>query len=356
LRANVLDERKAAILRAVVEEYIQTAQPVGSASVTRAHGMGVSPATVRHEMGTLERDGYLVQPHTSAGRVPTDKGYRFFVDHLVPSAHLDEAHAEQIRTFFASAHGELERMLADTSKFLAGLTDYAAVVVRDAEDPARVRSVQLVCLSSTVALLVVVLASGAVEKRTVEVPAGCDEAMAAAVSERLSALMVGSTFGTRMDLSGTGGSRVGEVGVGGVDNDEVATIVEASLRALYGDGEGGSHSPQVFVGGASHLAAAFDAVGTIRNILDILEQQYVLVTLIKDVIDSGLSVAIGAEHGVVPLADCSIVVAPYRIEGERAGTVGILGPTRMHYEQTLAAVGVVSRKLSQALSKGSEER
>ncbi len=352
----MLDERKAAILRAVVEEYIQTAQPVGSASVTRAHGMGVSPATVRHEMGTLERDGYLVQPHTSAGRVPTDKGYRFFVDHLVPSAHLDEAHAEQIRTFFASAHGELERMLADTSKFLAGLTDYAAVVVRDAEDPARVRSVQLVCLSSTVALLVVVLASGAVEKRTVEVPAGCDEAMAAAVSERLSALMVGSTFGTRMDLSGTGGSRVGEVGVGGVDNDEVATIVEASLRALYGDGEGGSHSPQVFVGGASHLAAAFDAVGTIRNILDILEQQYVLVTLIKDVIDSGLSVAIGAEHGVVPLADCSIVVAPYRIEGERAGTVGILGPTRMHYEQTLAAVGVVSRKLSQALSKGSEER
>ncbi len=369
----MLDERKAAILRAVVEEYIQTAQPVGSASVTRAHGMGISAATIRNEMGSLERDGYLVQPHTSAGRVPTDKGYRFFVDHIAPAGNLDELHAQQIRTFFAQAHGELERMLADTSRFLAGITDYAAVVVRDAEDPARVRSVQLVSLSSTVALLVVVLASGVVEKRTLEVADGCDESIASAVSERLSSLLVGTAFGAPVDLSGgsgggqsTGGENAsvgaehtsagGEHISAGADPAKVHRTAEAALRALYGDDGATSHMPQVFVGGASHVAAAFDAVGTIRRVLDTLEQQYVLVSLIKDVLDSGLTVAIGAEHGVVPLADCSIVVAPYRIEGERAGTVGILGPTRMHYEQTLAAVGVVSKRLSQALSKGSEER
>ncbi len=362
----MLDERKAAILRAVVEEYIQTAQPVGSASVTRAHGMGISAATIRNEMGSLEREGYLVQPHTSAGRVPTDKGYRFFVDHIAPAGHLDEPHAQQIRTFFAQAHGELERMLADTSRFLAGLTDYAAVVVRDADDPARIRSVQLVSLSSAVALLVVVLASGAVEKRTLEVADGCDESLASAVSERLSTLLVGTAFGAPVDLSvgsGEGQSAGGEhTSAGeertstGVDPAKVHRMAEAALRALYGDDGATSHMPQVFVGGASHVAAAFDAVGTIRRVLDTLEQQYVLVSLIKDVLDSGLTVAIGAEHGVVPLADCSIVVAPYRIEGERAGTVGILGPTRMHYEQTLAAVGVVSKRLSQALSKGSEER
>ena len=355
----MLDERKAAILRAVVEEYIQTAQPVGSASVTRAHGMGISAATIRNEMGSLERDGYLVQPHTSAGRVPTDKGYRFFVDHIAPAGNLDELHAQQIRTFFAQAHGELERMLADTSRFLAGITDYAAVVVRDAEDPARIRSVQLVSLSSTVALLVVVLASGAVEKRTLEVADGCDESMASAVSERLSTLLVGTAFGAPVDVSdGSAESPSGGVDdtPGGADRAKLHRTAEASLRALYGENGGTSHMPQVFVGGASHVAAAFDAVGTIRRVLDTLEQQYVLVSLIKDVLDSGLTVAIGAEHGVVPLADCSIVVAPYRIEGERAGTVGILGPTRMHYEQTLAAVGVVSKRLSQALSKGSEER
>jgi heat-inducible transcriptional repressor len=100
------------------------------------------------------------------------------------------------------------------------------------------------------------------------------------------------------------------------------------------------------------MAAAFDAVSTIRQVLGILEQQFVLVTLIRDILDRGLTVAIGTEHGVQPLADCSIVVAPYEIEGERAGTVGILGPTRMHYEQALAAVAVVSKRLGQALSEG----
>ena len=110
----------------------------------------------------------------------------------------------------------------------------------------------------------------------------------------------------------------------------------------------------VFVGGAARMATAFEAVGTIRTVLGILEQQYVLVALLKDVLDKGLTVAIGAEHGLVPLADCSVVVAPYDVDGERAGTVGVLGPTRMHYDQTLAAVTVVSKRLSKALRDGGE--
>src|SRR5579864_6811391 len=130
--------------------------------------MSVSPATVRNEMGALERDGYLAQPHTSAGRIPTDKGYRFFVDALAPTVgRLDAAQSQQIKLFFARAHGELERMLSDTSRFLAGLTDYAAVVVREG-DPARVRSVQLVNLGPRLMLVVIVFATGAVDKRTLE--------------------------------------------------------------------------------------------------------------------------------------------------------------------------------------------
>ncbi|MBO0730600.1 MAG: heat-inducible transcriptional repressor HrcA, partial [Acidimicrobiaceae bacterium] len=123
----MLDDRKAAILQAVVEEYIQTAQPVGSGHVARQAALAVSPATVRNEMSVLERDGYLIQPHTSAGRIPTDKGYRFFVDSLVPPGQLGPAQTQQVRAFFAHAHGELERMLADTSRLLSGLTEYAAV-------------------------------------------------------------------------------------------------------------------------------------------------------------------------------------------------------------------------------------
>ena len=126
----MLDDRKSAILRAVVEEYIQTGQPVGSSAVSRIPGMSVSPATVRNEMGSLEREGFLVQPHTSAGRIPTDKGYRFFVDHVVPRGRLEPGQSQQVRQFFSTAHGELEKLLSDTSRFLVGLTDYAAVVVR----------------------------------------------------------------------------------------------------------------------------------------------------------------------------------------------------------------------------------
>jgi heat-inducible transcriptional repressor len=344
-RCKMMDDRKAAILRAVVEEYIQTAQPVGSGSVARAPGMAVSPATVRNEMGALERDGYLAQPHTSAGRIPTDKGYRFFVDSLAPRGRLDPGQSQQVRSFFATAHGELERLLSDTSRFLAGLTDYAAVVVRQADDPARIRSIQLVSLAPRVVLLVVVLASGAIEKRTIELPPDVevDEVVVSAATARLAGHLVGSALGQALAVPSSG-------------NAQVDALVSESVSALQHQPSDAEHQPRVFVGGASHMAAAFDAVTTIRQVLDILEQQYVLVTLIKDVLDRGLSVAIGAEHGVQPLADCSIVVAPYEIEGEPAGTVGILGPTRMHYEQTLAAVAVVSKRLGQALSKGSEER
>jgi heat-inducible transcriptional repressor len=343
LSAKVLDDRKAAILRAVVEEYIQTAQPVGSTAVSRIPGMAVSPATVRNEMSALERDGFLAQPHTSAGRIPTDKGYRFFVDSLAPPGRLDPAQSQQVRTFFATAHGELERMLSDTSRFLAGLTDYAAVVIRGAEDPARIRSIQLVSLAPKTMLVVVVLASGAVEKRVLELTDEPGEAQVNAASARLAAHLVGDSLGHHNPIPASGDATVDRV-------------VDASATALFHPVDDGDGYPQVFVGGAARMASAFDAVGTIRQVLDILEQQYVLVTLIKDVLDRGLSVAIGAEHGVQPLADCSIVVAPYEIEGEAAGTVGILGPTRMHYEQTLAAVAVVSKRLGQALSVGPEER
>jgi heat-inducible transcriptional repressor len=130
----------------------------------------------------------------------------------------------------------------------------------------------------------------------------------------------------------------------------VDSLCGAAVRLLERDH--GGDPDHFFVGGTARMVSAFDAVETIRKVLDILEQEYVIVTLLKDVVGGGLSVAIGSEHGVQPLADCSVVVAPYELEGEPAGTVGILGPTRMHYEQALAAVAVVSNRLGKALSEG----
>lgn len=332
-----LDDRKASILRAVVEEYIDTAQPVGSGHVLASSGLQVSAATVRNEMGALERDGYLHQPHTSAGRVPTEKGYRFYVDNLAPPD-LQAADARQVRDFFDRAHGEIERMLGQTSGLLANLTDCAAVVLGPPYDASTVRSTQLVALTERVVLVVVVLANGVVEKHTIELDHAVDEASVAGAQAALTAHVEGRA--------------TSDLGVAAPTGDAAADgLVTTALDLMGGDTQ--VHDAEhVFVDGASRVASSFEAVETVREILGILEQQLVVVSLLRDVMSRGLNVAIGTETGMAPLEECALVVSPYEISGRPAGTIGVLGPTRMDYPQALAAVAVVSQRLSDRLTEG----
>jgi heat-inducible transcriptional repressor len=331
----MLDERKTAILRAVVQEYIETAQPVGSTHVADAPGVKVSSATVRNEMAVLEQEGYLAQPHTSAGRIPTDKGYRFFVDHLTVPGRLDSARKAQVGDFFSHTHGALEQMLQDTSRLLSHLTNYAAVVVGPTAEAAVVRSVQVVGLSSKIALLVVVLSNGSVENETLELASDASEARLSAAGSYLQRHLIGRAIGEIDELPTSGDERV----------DELAHAAIAHLKATVDEGE------SVFVRGTATMAQAFDAVDVVRRVLHTLEQQYVVVSLMRDVLDRGLSVAIGGEHGIEPLSACSVVVAPVHVDGETLGTVGVLGPTRMNYPQALAAVEVVSDRLGRRLAE-----
>jgi heat-inducible transcriptional repressor len=339
----MLDERKAAILRAVVEEYIDTAQPVGSAHVVKAADVRVSSATVRNDMATLESEGYLRQPHTSAGRVPTEKGYRFFVDTIEAPAALRASDAVQVRSFFDQAHGEIEQMLADTSRLLGDLTSYAGVVVGSASPEATVRSVQVVSITQSTALVVVVLSNGVVEKHSVDLtesklsPADIGPERIGAASAHLAS-----------HLSGVARSALPTVPRSGDPGTDA--VCELALRSLRADS--GDDPDQVFVGGTARIASAFDALETVREVLGILEQQLVVVTLMRDVLDRGLQVAIGTETGMAPLAECALIVAPYQAEGEAAGTIGVLGPARMDYPQAMAAVAVVSRRLSRRLTEG----
>jgi heat-inducible transcriptional repressor len=334
---TMLDERKAAILRAVVEEYIETAQPVGSSHVASAPGVDVSSATVRNEMAGLEAEGYLRQPHTSAGRVPTEKGYRFFVDNLRPPTTLGDRSQSQVREFFDKAHGEVEEMLAQTSRLLSNLTKLTSVVVAPEPAEATVRSVQVVSISTTHAVVVAVLSDGSVEKHTFELPGEAGDEHVNTASAHLA-----------RHLTGVRRDQVGNVPqTGNAPTDAVSRrAVEALVSRRTAEPD------QVYVGGTAHMAQAFDALETVREVLAVLEQQYVVVSLLRDVINRGLDVAIGTETGMPPLSECSLVVAPYEIDGERAGTIGVLGPTRMNYPQALAAVAVVSDRLSNRLTEG----
>jgi heat-inducible transcriptional repressor len=335
-----LDARKAAILNAVVTEYIGSAQPVGSQHVVDAPGVSVSSATVRSDMAALERDGFLAQPHTSAGRIPTDKGYRFFVDHLAGPGSLDSGGRLQVRQFFDHAHGEIEQMLERTSGLLADLTDCTAMVVGPSHESAVIRSVQLVGMGPRQALLVVVLADGAVQKQSIEFGEEVDEGRLSDAAARLAAHSLGLPLTqVRAKVPSTGDR----------STDAVTAVGVRALRAL-GAADGGEH---LFVGGSSRMAAAFDAVETVRSVLTILEQQLVVVTLLRDILDTGLSVAIGAEHGVEPLASCAIVVMPVSVDGVETGTIGLLGPTRMNYPLALAAARVVGDRLGERLSEAS---
>jgi heat-inducible transcriptional repressor len=330
----MLDERKTAILGAVVQEYIATAQPVGSGHIADAPGVAVSPATVRNEMAVLEQEGYLIQPHTSAGRIPTDKGYRFFVDHLTKPGVLDVSTTAQVGSFFEAAHGRLEELLHRTSTLVSQMTAYPSVVLGPKYDEATVRSIQLVGLSDTTATLVVVLGNGAVESQVLEFADETSPTRLAAAAAHLATAMVGSTVSSVTEMSPTGDEAT----------DRICSLALDAVRQVSSD-------DHVYLGGTSAVASAFDAVEVVRTVLEALEQQFVVVTLIRDIIDRGMSVAIGGEHGVEPLVACSVVVAPILVDGEHLGSVGVLGPTRMNYPQALATVDVVSDRLARHLGE-----
>ena len=330
----MFDDRKAAILYAVVEEYIQTARPVGSTCVSRAPGVEVSSATVRSEMAVLEEQQYLVQPHTSAGRVPTAKAYRFFVDlWRGRTPMLEPADRRQVNEFFAVDHGEFETILADTTGLLSSLTDWTAVVVGPSPAAATVRSAQLIDLASRTVLVVAVMSNGVVEKRALDMPTEFSPAVVAEASQRLARQVVGRTLAEVED---------------GDEGEGEDPLLAAALRAL----REARARHEVFVGGTAKLAAAFDGVEQLGDVLRLLEQQVVMVTVMRTVLDRGNRVAIGEETGVPSLSECSLVLAPYSVEGTDGGTICVLGPTRMDYPQALSAVAAVSLRLGTALSEG----
>jgi heat-inducible transcriptional repressor len=336
-----LDDRKAAILRAIVEQYVDTAQPVGSQTVTQTAGLGVSAATVRNEMSVLEREGYITQPHTSAGRVPTDRGYRYYVDQLAGAAQLAAPERRRIAEFFTSATMAMDELLAQTSQLLARVTAHAAVVVAPESQAVVVRAAHLVQLQPRVLLAVVVLSNGSVQKEVVHLDVDVAENDLSTASARLAQYLEDR--------------RLAELATALPDvrgQERADTLVRAACEALRAHVEH-HHTDALYVGGVSRLAAEHDSFVTTNTsrVFELLEQHAVLATLLRELLGPGLTVRIGAENARADLLECSLVLAPYLVEGEPAGTVGVLGPTRMDYRKAQAAVVTVSQQLGRQLSR-----
>ncbi len=336
----MLDDRKLAVLRAIVEDFVSTNEPVGSKALVDRHNLDVSSATIRNDMAMLEEQGYIVQPHTSAGRIPTDKGYRLFVDRLSAIKPFSAAERRAIETFLAGAY-DLDDVVTRTVRLLAQLTRQVAVVQYPSLSKSAVRHIELVPHSDRRLLLVLITNTGRVEQRLVELPGNYDDESVTQLRAVLNACLDGRRL-TEIP------SFVSEV-PDRVDPRERANAV--AVFSVIVETLVARHEERIVVGGASNLTAADFSQG-LREVLEALEEQVVLMRLLGESDEaSSVTVKIGAENEVDGLRSTSVVAAGYGSGDQPLAKLGVVGPTRMDYPMAMGAVRAVARYTSQILAE-----
>lgn len=333
------EERRLAVLRAIVEDYVSTEEPVGSKALVERHSLNVSPATIRNDMAALEDEGYLTQPHTSAGRVPTDKGYRLFVDRLSTVKPTTVAERRAIASFLDGAV-DLDDVVHRSVRLLAQLTRQVAVVQYPTLSRSTVRHVEVVALTPTRLLLVLILSTGRVEQRHVELDAELGEEDLAALRSRVNLAATGEVIGDAATA------------LGDLVREDAPPATQAVVEALVEAMSDHRSDERIMVGGTANLARFGDSFETsVRPLLEALEEQVVLLKLLGEATTGGaVTVRIGAEGPYQSLSSTSVVATGYGPDDALA-SLGIVGPTRMDYPGTMAAVRAVARYVSRILDE-----
>jgi len=337
-----VDERKLEVLRAIVEDFIATSEPVGSKSLADRHHLGVSPATIRNDMAALEEEGLIAQPHTSAGRVPTDAGYRVFVDRLTSVKPLTSAERRAIETFLENAV-DLDDVLHRAVRSLAQLTRNVAVVQYPSLSRSRVRHLELVALSPSRLMLVLITDTGRVEQRVVELPGSVSEEAVAelrtTLNNRLRERLLAEAPQVVSDLPNTVAPELRGL---------VITLTSVLLETLVE-----RHSDRIVLGGTANLTEHALDFPAIRPVLEALEEQVVLLRLLdQSVHSSQIVVRIGNENLHEGLQSTSVVTSRYGVGEAALGAVGVLGPRRMDYAHTMARVAAVARYVGELIADG----
>lgn len=337
----MLSERRLEVLRAIVQDYVGTEEPVGSKALTERHNLQVSPATVRNDMAVLEEEGYIAQPHTSAGRVPTDKGYRLFVDRLAGVKPMSAPERRAIHSFLDGAV-DLDDVVGRTVRLLAQLTRQVAVVQYPSLTRSTVRHVELLSLAPARLMLVLITDTGRVEQRTMDCPAPLSEDSLADLRARLNSRVVGKRF-TEVPQLVQDLPESFEVD----DRPAVTSVLSTLMETLVEETE-----ERLVIGGTANLTRfAHDFPLTIRPVLEALEEQVVLLKLLGEANDSEMTVRIGHENDHEGLTSTSVVSVGYGSGDEAVAKLGVVGPTRMDYPGTMGAVRAVARYVGQILAE-----
>ncbi|MBC7230194.1 MAG: heat-inducible transcription repressor HrcA [Actinobacteria bacterium] len=339
----MLDKRQQKILKAVVHRYIMTGSPIGSKALAESLNLGVSPATIRNELSKLEGMGYLYQPHTSAGRVPTHLGYRFYVDSLSGRTRLREEEKQAILTLFSYKTRELEGLLQETSSLLSRLTSTAALIIAPRLRRNTIKHIDVVKLAGEVVLLVIITDTGRVEKKAIEVTGEELDEDLEAVQSYLNRRLQGKGLEEIYAEESGGEKKGGGRPLSGLTRRALEAIRDMLSRDDY---------EKVYVGGTVNLLRYLDEEGVrrIESLLKHFEEQYFLFNLLSEALRAReLTVRIGDENAFKELQSFSLVATPYAIGDEMMGTVSVLGPTRMDYARVIPTVEFIAKSLSRTL-------
>ncbi|WP_412479329.1 heat-inducible transcriptional repressor HrcA [Azonexus sp. IMCC34839] len=336
----MIDDRSRTLLKTLVEHYIADGQPVGSRALSKFSGLDLSPATIRNVMADLEEAGFVASPHTSAGRVPTARGYRLFVDSLLTVRPLE---ARQMDEMEEALNGlPSNQIISNASQLLSSLTHFAGVVIAPRRQSARIRQIEFLSLSEKRILLIIVTADGDVQNRILNTEKAYSPSELTSAANYLNQNFAGLDFEQIRHRLTQEIQRL---------RDDIKPLMALTLEA--GDAAMADNAPYVISGEKNLLDVEelSSNMKRLRELFDLFEQRSSLMRLL-DVSNraEGVQIFIGGESGIAPLDECSVIAAPYAVDGQVVGSVGVIGPTRMAYERVIPIVDITARLLSSALS------
>ncbi|MGV3487133.1 MAG: heat-inducible transcriptional repressor HrcA [Tuberibacillus sp.] len=339
----MITERQLFLFKVLVNDYIRSAEPVGSRTIAKHQDINFSPATIRNELADLEDLGFLEKPHSSAGRVPSEKGYRFYVDHLLSPELLSKSELENIKKAFQDQFYELEKVTQETANILSDFTQYTAIVLGPEVLETKLKHMQIIMLSSETAVLIIVTNTGHVENRTITLPKGINPGDI----EKLVNILNSRLNDTPLYYLKTALDR------------EIKDVLRKSLTnyqqvmALLNDVLAYHPTDQIYFSGKTKMLAQpeFKDVDKVMPLLNILDDKAIVYDLLRPSGENGIHIKIGHENTLTEIKDCSVITATYTIGGEHMGTVAVIGPTRMTYPKVVSLMDVVSKHLSDFLTK-----
>ena len=339
----MLNERKKKILQIIIEDYISSAEPVGSRTIARKYDLGLSPATIRNEMSDLELLGYLEQPHTSAGRIPSAQAYRFYVDALIEPGTLTDNDMALIDGWYNERCRNIDDIFQSTAKILSRMTQNVSMVLTNQQTIANFCYLKFLPLDSQHAILCIVADDGSIDTNVVDIPLGMSSEEMDYLAGKMSKLL------EDRNLSDISVEILQNVHTDVVEDKLIFSSLLQAVRKMTGRRQ----EQKVFLGGTKQLLnqPEFRDVERVRNLLGILVEEKVLKDLLQGGEDSGLKVTIGSENKFTGIQDCSMVQATYRLNGQIVGTMAVLGPTRMEYGKVISVMDYLHKYLKTILDK-----